>query len=151
MNARNQLIPIVGILSLIAVGIYMVVKLEGQAASPIKGNFTSAAQAEVRDAQGLAVLQGPFVQVDEEDDDIERKAILKPTGIDPDAAGDAEVEFAKAAPTSQEIEFSVRGLEPGATFTFVIDGQTVATATADQRGRAEVELDVKFSELPAAR
>ncbi|HEX7780956.1 MAG TPA: hypothetical protein VF424_17030 [Vicinamibacterales bacterium] len=130
----------------------MVVSLAGQEAPPIKGNFTAAAQAEVRDAQGQAVLQGPFVQVDEEEDDeIERKAILKPTGTDPDAAGDAEVEFAKAAPTSQEIEFSVRGLEPGATFTFVIDGQIVATATADKRGQAEVELDVKFSEPSAAR
>ncbi len=55
------------------------------------------------------------------------------------------MEFAKSAPATQEIEFSVRGLQAGATFTFVIDGQEVATATADARGRAEVELDVKHA------
>jgi hypothetical protein len=143
MNVKTQVIPIVGLLAVIAAGVYMVVRLEGQEAS-IKGNFTSAQQADVRDAQGQVVLTGPFVQVDEEDDDVERKAILKPTAVDPDAAGDAEIEFAKSAATSQEIEFSVRGLQPGETFTFVIDGQVVATKAADNRGRAEVELDVKF-------
>ena len=30
----------------------------------------------------------------------------------------------------------------------MIDGQEVATAPADQRGRAEVELDVKMPALP---
>ena len=45
MNARNQLIPLVGFVGLIAVGIYMVVSLAGQEAPPIKGNFTAAAQA----------------------------------------------------------------------------------------------------------
>ena len=86
---------------------------------------------------------------DEDDDDVERKAVLKPTGIDADAAGEAEVEFAKAAAAKQEIEFSVRGLQAGATFTFVIDGQEVATATADRRGKAEVEVDVRMPGTPA--
>ena len=35
------------------------------------------------------------------------KAVLKPTGVDADAAGEAEVEFSKAAPATQEIEFFV--------------------------------------------
>lgn len=144
MKFRNQLVPIVGLVAVIAAGIYMVVQLEGQEANAIRGNFTNAQQAEVRDAHGQAILQGPFVQVDEEDEDMERKAALKATGVDPDAAGEAEVEFAKAAPTSQEIEFTVRGLEPGAAYTFVIDGQSLTTVKADARGRAEVELDVKF-------
>ena len=144
MKFRNQLVPIVGLVAVIAAGIYMVVQLEGQEANAIRGNFTNAQQSEVRDAQGQAILQGPFVQVDEEDEDMERKAALKATGVDPDAAGEAEVEFAKAAPTSQEIEFTVRGLEPGAAYTFVIDGQSLTTVKADTRGRAEVELDVKF-------
>ena len=144
MKFRNQLVPIVGLVAVIAAGIYMVVQLEGQEANAIRGNFTNAQQAEVRDAHGQAILQGPFVQVDEEDEDMERKAALKATGVDPDAAGEAEVEFAKAAPTSQEIEFTVRGLEPGAAYTFVIDGQSLTTVKADARGHAEVELDVKF-------
>jgi len=149
MSARNQVIPIIGLAAIIAAGIYMVVQLEGQEATAIRGNFTNAQQAEVRDAQGQAILQGPFVQVDEEDEDIERKATLKATGIDPDAAGEAEVEFAKSAPTSQEIEFTLRGLDAGATYTLVIDGQVVTTAKADTRGRAEVELDVKFADASA--
>ena len=66
--------------------------------------------AQVRDAQGQVVLQGQFMPPDEEDDDVERHATLAPTGVDADAAGEAEVEFAKAAPTSQEVEFSVTNL-----------------------------------------
>ena len=91
------------------------------------------------------MLQGQFEHTEDDDDDTERKATLKPTGIDADAAGEAEVEFAKSAPTAQEVEFSVRGLPPGTALAFVIDGQQVATATTDQRGRAEVELDVRMA------
>ena len=97
------------------------------------------------------MLRGQFVLADEEDDDIERRATLQPTGIDADAAGEAEVEFSKAAATEQEIEFSVRNLQAGAVFTFVIDGIDVATATADRRGRAEVEVDVPLPGTTASR
>ena len=48
--------------------------------------------------------------MDEEDDDIERKAPLQSTGIDADALGEADVEFTKDAPSDQEVEFSVRNL-----------------------------------------
>jgi hypothetical protein len=110
-----------------------------------------AATAEVRDAQGQVVLRGPFVLADEEDDDIERKTALEPTGVDADAAGEAEVEFSKEAPAEQDVEFSVRNLQAGAVFTFVIDGVDLATATADRRGRAEVELDVRTAGATASR
>ena len=90
------------------------------------------------------MLRGQFAPVEEEDDDVERKAELKPAGSDTDAAGEAEVEFAKASPKTQEVEFSVRNLQAGAVYTFVIDGTEVATATADKDGRAEVELEVKM-------
>ena len=149
MQLNNQFIPIVGLGVIIAAGAYMVVHLHSQEANAIRGNFTNAQQAEVRDAQGQAILQGPFVQVDEEDEDMERKAALKATGIDPDASGEAEVEFAKAAPTSQEIEFTLRGLDPGAAYTLVIDGQSLTTVKADTRGRVEIELDVKPAEAGA--
>ena len=146
MSDTRQVFPIAGLLATMAFAIYMVAQLAAQAAT---ANFTNAAVAEVRDAQGQVVLHGQFVLGDEDDDDIERKATLTPTGIDADAAGEAEIEFAKSAPTKQEVEFSVRGLQSGATFTFVIDGYEVATAAADARGRAEVELDVSVPGAPA--
>jgi hypothetical protein len=144
MSDKRQMIPIAGLLATAAVAIYMVVQLSAQTASQVTGNFTNATRAEVRDAQGQVVLEGQFVAVGEDDDDVERKAALKPTAAGADAGGEAEVEFEKSGAVTQEVEFSARGLQPGATFTFVIDGQDVATATADQRGRAEVELEVSM-------
>jgi hypothetical protein len=124
----------------------MVVQLNGQAAPPT-GDFRNAQTAQVRDAQGQIVLQGPFAAPVEEDGGLERLATLSPTGVDADAAGEAEVEFAKDAATEQEIEFSVENLQPDATFTFVVDGTDITSAKTDRRGRAEVELNVR---MPAA-
>ena len=143
MSDKRQLIPITGLLVTMVFTTYMVVQISGHGTPAPTGNFTNAAVAEVKDAQGQVLLQGQFVVADEDDDDIERKATLTST-VGADAAGEAEVEFAKSAPATQEIEFSVSGLQAGATFTFVIDGQDLATATANQRGRAEVEVDVKM-------
>ena len=150
MKDKRQAITVGGLVATLAAAVYMVVQLNGQERVPA-GNFTNAATAEVRDGQGQVVLRGQFVLEDEEDDDTERKATLQPTGVDADAAGDAEVEFANAAPARQEIEFSVRNLQAGVAFTFVIDGVDVATATADGRGRAEVEVDVPLPGTPASR
>lgn len=150
MKNRRQLIPIVGLIVTMAVAVYMVVQLNGQEAPPA-GDFSNAATAEVRDAQGQVVLRGQFALADEDDDDIERKATLQATGADADANGEAEVEFAKAAPAKQEIEFSVRNVQAGAVYTFVIDGVDVATATADKRGRAEVDLDIRLPGTTASR
>ncbi len=140
MDTR-QWIPLGGLLTTVAVAGYLVVQLNAQTPAP-SANFTNAAMAQVRDAQGQVVLQGQFMPPADDDSDVELKATLAPTAVDADAAGEAEVEFAKATPTTQEVEFSVKNLQPGATFTFVIDNTDVATATADGRGRAEVELDV---------
>jgi hypothetical protein len=140
MDTR-QWIPLGGLLTTVAVAGYLVVQLNAQTPAP-SANFTNAAMAQVRDAQGQVVLQGQFMPPADDDSDVELKATLAPTAVDADAAGEAEVEFAKATPTTQEVEFSVKNLQPGATFTFVIDNTDVATATADRRGRAEVELDV---------
>ena len=147
---NKQLIPVVGLLCTVAMAGYMVAQLNGQATAPA-GDYTNASVAEVRDAQGLIVLRGQFAVAEEEDDDIERKAVLEQTGVDADAAGQAEVEFPKTAPTVQEVEFAARNLQPGATFTFVIDGQDVATAAADRRGSVEVELEVRLPGAPASR
>ena len=150
MSNKRQVIPIAGLLGTVGVACYMVIQLSAQAAPNATGDFRNAAMAEIRDAQGRTVLQGQFAVVPEDDDDIERKATLKPTGVDADAKGEAEVEFAKTGEDNQEIEFSATGLDAGATFTCVIDGQTLATVTADKSGKAEVELDVKMSS-PSAR
>ena len=147
---KRQAIPISGLLATIAAAMYMVVQLNAQE-PPLSGNFTNAIVAEVRNPQGQVVLRGQFVLTDEDDDDFERKAVLEPTGVDTDAVGEAEVEFPKVAPAEQEIEFSVRNLQAGVAFTFVIDGVDIAMATADRRGRAEVELDVQMPGTKASR
>ncbi len=147
---KRQIIPAGGLLTTVVAAVYMVVQLNGQSAQPT-ADFTDAALAEVRNAQGQAILSGQFQLVEEDDDDVERKAALAPTGIDADATGEAEIEFSKSAPAEQEVEFSVRNVAPGAVLTFVIDGTDVATATADRRGRAEVELDVRMPGTTASR
>jgi hypothetical protein len=148
MKDKRQLIPITGLVVTIALATYMVVQASGQGAAGVPGDFTNAAVAEVKDAQGNVVLQGQFDASDEEDDDVERKAILQPSAGD-GASGDAEVEFARSQPATQEVEFAVRGLQAGATFTFVIDGHEIATATTNQRGNAEVDVEVRMPAAPA--
>ena len=150
MRNKRQVIPAVGLLGIAAFAGYMVVQLSAQAA-PVTGNFTNAAMAEVKDAQGQVILRGTFQQVAEEDDDVERKATLEPTGIDADAAGEAEVEFARDAPAEQEVEFSIRNVAPGSVLTFTIDGTQVGTAKAESNGEAELELDVRMSAAAASR
>lgn len=142
-NHRYQLIPLAGLAATMGVAVYMVVRLSAQDAGGLTGDFSSAAIAEVRDAQGQVILRGQFALVEEEDDDTERKAPLAPAGSDTDASGEAEVEFSKAAPAGQEIEFSVHDVDAGATYTFLIDGTVVGAATADGRGRAALEIDIK--------
>lgn len=140
---KRQMVPAVGLLATVVAALYMVVQLNGQTGHPV-ADFTNAALAEVRNAQGQVILSGQFQLVEEEDDDVERKATLASTGIDADPTGEAEIEFRKSAPAEQEVEFSVRNVVAGAVLTFVVDGTDVATATADRRGRADVELEVRM-------
>jgi hypothetical protein len=143
MRIPSQLIPFGGLVATIVAAAYAVVQLSGQTQTPTR-DFTNAATAQVRDAQGQIVLQGDFMPPVEEDGGLERRATLAATGVDPDAGGEAEIEFAKTAATEQEVEFTVQNLPPGASFTFVIDGTDVASATTDRQGRAEVELDIRM-------
>jgi hypothetical protein len=148
MNDIRQIIPATGLLGTVAIAAYMVVQLDAQ--TPASGHdFTKAAAAEVRDAQGAIILSGRFGEREEEDDDIERVATLESTGSDSDAAGDAEIEFAARAPREQEVEFAVRNVTPRTALTFSIDGVDVATATADERGRVEIEVTVRMPGAPA--
>jgi len=150
MTTRRQWIPIAGLVATIVGATYVVVQLNGQTPAPT-ADFRNAQTAQVRDPQGQVILQGQFMPPVDEDGGLERLATLTPTGVDADAAGEAEVEFAKANPTEQEVEFSVINLAAGAVVTFVIDGVDVASATTDREGTAEVELDVRMPAAAALR
>jgi hypothetical protein len=150
MLKSRQWIPVGGLLATIAMACYAVVQLHGQTPAPT-ADFTNAVTAEVRDAQGQVVLQGQFMAAVEDDDDLERRATLVATGAEAEASGEAELEFGRTGPTWQELEFAVRNLPPGATFTFVIDGMDVASATTNRRGRAEVELEFGSSSTPTGQ
>ena len=143
MKTRKT-ISLAALATAIAAASVLGIYLNAQGGPQLQADFTNAAVAEVRNAQGAVVLRGDFIRNDEDDDDIERKAVLKAAGPDADATGDAEVEFPKTAVVVQEIEFSVKNLTPGATYTFVIDGKTVTTAKTGKDGSANVDLDVKM-------
>jgi hypothetical protein len=141
MKAKRHWIPLVGSIAAVAIAAVIVTDLYAQKAPA--GDYSKAATAEVRDAQGQVILRGQFALVDAGDEeDVERKAGLEPTGIDPDAAGEAEVEVSKEHAAEQEIELAIRNVQASAAFTFVIDGKEIATITADRRGRADVDLEV---------
>ena len=142
MSDKKLMISMGGLLATMVVAVYFVVQLSGQAPAQV-GDYTNAATAEVKDAQGQVILRGQFVQADEEDDDIERKATLRAAGSDADAAGEAEVEYASSGAAQQEVEFAIRNVDPKAAYTFVIDGRDVATATSNDKGRASLEWTVK--------
>jgi ABC-type Na+ efflux pump permease subunit len=110
-------------------------------------DLTKAELVEIKNAQNQVVLNGKFV-VDDDDEDLERKALLTATQVDADAGGEAEVELkGEGARRVQEVEVSLRNVEPRGVFTITIDGRNVATVTADERGRAEFERDIP---MPAA-
>lgn len=122
---------------------------QGAAAAGPPADFSAAAVAEVKDAQGQVVLRGNFAVNEEADDDVERKATLAPTGVDADATGEAEVEVDRqGSPRRQEVEFSLKNLTPGASYTLLIDGKVFATIAADGAGAASHERDVPMPTTP---
>jgi hypothetical protein len=143
MAEKRQIIPLAGLLATMGIAAYMVVQMHGQAA--LSGDFSNAAVAEVRDAQGQVVLRGDFVLTDEADDDVERRAVLAPLDGARGASGEAEVEISRNNASVQEVEFSVKGLAPNTVLSFSIDAVQVAQATTDAGGDVEVELDVAMT------
>lgn len=138
------------ILAITAITGYLVVRFNAQESTIPSADFRNAVSAEVRSSQGEVVLRGTFMLVEEEDDDIERKAALTaPTGGD--VMGEAEVEFATEMPVEQEVEFAARGLVAGATYTLVVDGREVATVAADPRGRIAIEIEVPLPGAPSSK
>ena len=140
---NKRIFPLAGLLVTIGFAGYMVARLSSQSEPP-DADFTSAATATVLDAQGQTILTGHFTLAEEDDDDIERRAVLAAAMTGSKASGEAEVEFARTAPTSQEVEFSVQGAPPNTVLSFVIDGVQVGRATADAHGRAEMEREVRM-------
>jgi len=136
---------VAAVIALTAITLYVVARFYAQ--DDIQSaDFRNAATAEIRDSTGKVVLGGSFKLVEEEDDDIERKAALVPTAGS-EAMGEAEVEYATEMPADQEVEFAARGLAAGTAYTLIVDGREVATVTADARGRIAVEINVP---LPGA-
>ena len=140
LSTRTTVLAAVVIVAMIAAGGYGVARFNGQEAV-LSADFRNAVTAEVRDSKGDAVLRGPFMLVEEEDDDIERKAALAPAAGGK-VVGEAEVEFATEMPTDQEVEFAARDLVAGMTYTLVVDSRQVGSVVADSRGRIAVELKV---------
>ena len=141
MIAKHQLTLVMGLCLAVAIGGYMAVRGAAQATEAF--DYSNAGMAEVHDAQGQVVLRGQFSTTDTDPNDLERKAVLSPTGVVTDASGEAEIEVSgSGVKRRQEIEFEVQNLQPGAVFTFIIDGRGLATVTTDRRGKAEYERAV---------
>jgi hypothetical protein len=149
MLTPRKAVPAAVIVAVIAVTGYVVARFNGQERVQ-SADFRNAATAEVRDSAGKVVLHGTFKLVEEEDDDIERKAALAPmTGGE--VMGEAEVEFATELPAEQEVEFAARGLTAGAMYTLVVDGREVASVAANPRGRIAIELSVPLPGAPSSK
>jgi hypothetical protein len=146
MLSARKAVPAVVIVAVIAVTGYVVARFNGQEGIQ-SADFRNAVTAEIRDSAGKVVLRGTFMLVEEEDDDIERKAPLTPANGG-EVVGEAEVEFATEMPVDQEVEFAARGLEVGATYILVVDGREVASVVAGPRGRIAIELEVPLPGPP---
>ena len=147
MKTKVEMFSLAGLMAIIAAASVAVVQLSGQQAWAVRGDFRNATVAEVHDGQGRVLLRGSFAPVDTDDEgEVERLAPLKPESHDVTASGEAEVEYEADTPANQEVEFTLKGLPAGSDVSLVIDGQQVATAKADQRGRVSVELAVKASQ-----
>jgi hypothetical protein len=113
------------------------------------GDLSNASTVEVKDASGTVVLNGHFVDVPEDDDDLERKAELKGSGASAAATGQAEVEVSKENNRlDQEVEVSVSNLAPGATYALFIDGKQLGTFQTNKNGRGELELSTPAVKAP---
>lgn len=144
-NHSVQKLSIAGLIGVLVIAAIMIVQLQARQAAQVTGDFRNAQTAEVRDAQGTVLLRGTFAVEEQdpgEEGEVERKApLLAVSGGT--MTGEAEVEHQKDDPTVQEVEFMVIGVPAGAAVTLVIDGTPVTTATADENGKAEAEVEVR--------
>ena len=147
MNRNVRMLPLAGLVAILAATSIAVVQLNGEQTSAITGDFRNAAVAEVHDGQGHVLLRGSFAAIDVDDEgEVERLAPLKAASPDVKGAGEAEVEYQTDTPGEQEVEFTLSGLTVGAEVSLVIDGQRVGTAKADSRGRISAEFAVRAAQ-----
>ena len=133
----------VGIATAAAVGVAMMVSLDGNQTAATTGDFRNATTAEVRDSAGTVLVRGTFAATaGDTDKEIERKAALAAIAGGT-AAGEAEIEYSTDKPDVHEIEFNVTGVPARAIVTLVLDGRDVVSATANDKGEAEAEVNVK--------
>ena len=145
MKRNTKATTLAGLGIALAVAVGSAIYANGQQ-PPITGDFRNAATAEIRDAQGQVLLRGTFAPVDsDEDDEIERLAKLAPAAPGTSASGEAEVEHRKSEPNVQEVEFQVSGIPARSAVTLVLDGKPVVTVTADDKGKAEAEINVNVA------
>jgi hypothetical protein len=150
VNNPVQKFAVGGMLAIMAIAVVMIVQLGAQRAAQVTGDFSNAQTAELRDAQGTVLLKGTFAPAAQdpgEEEEVERKAPLVAATAGGAMTGEAEVEYQKATPSVQEVEFTAIGLPAGTAVTLVIDGKTVASATADKNGKAEAEVEVRGAGL----
>lgn len=145
MNKKLKLAAITGALALAAAGTVTIAQLNGEQTAAVTGDFRNAAVAEVHGSQGQVLMRGSFAPADSDDEgEVERLAPLTAVASEfNNAKGEAEVEYQTDTPTEQEVELSLTGVPAGTEIGFVIDGQRIATAKADNRGRISIELTVK--------
>ena len=145
MNKKLKLVALTGALALAAVGTMTIAQLDGEQTASIAGDFRNAAVAEVHGPQGQVLMRGSFAPADSDDEgEVERLATL--TAVAPEfntAKGEAEVEYETAAPSEQEVELTLTGVPAGTDIALVIDGQSIASTKADNRGRVSLEIAVK--------
>lgn len=145
MNKKLKLAAITGALALAAAGTVTIAQLNGEQTAAVTGDFRNAAVAEVHGSQGQVLMRGSFAPADSDDEgEVERLAPLTAVASEfNNAKGEAEVEYQTDTPTEQEVELSLTGVPAGTEIGLVIDGQRIATAKADNRGRISIELTVK--------
>ena len=137
-------IAALGVATAAAVAVTTMVSLDGQTTSNMTGDFRNATTAEVRDSAGTVLVRGTFAATaGDTDKEIERKAPLAAVGGGGKATGEAEIEYQTDKPDVHEIEFNVTGVPARAIVTLVLDGKDVVSATANDKGEAEAEVNVK--------
>jgi hypothetical protein len=146
MSGNKKLI--FSVVGLVLVAAYAAISVLSHTADEIKlplpatlTNLAEIKAVEIRDAAGQVVLSGAFGVASSKNNSIERKANLTATGVDADATGKAEVEISsKNNVNEQELEVEVKRLTAAAEYKVFVDGQEVATFTANPEGEAELEI-----------
>lgn len=105
-------------------------------------NLAAVKLVEIRDGGGRVILGGNFTMTTKQDGDVEGAAPLVASGVDPDAAGQAEIEISnkKNNVAEKELEVEVRNLTANTSYNLSIDGQQAASFKTNHRGEAELEM-----------